>query len=289
MASCLSCDDIINSVAKYNHIEFALELVRDIINQVKGAGRKRKVINELTQLYSHLSMINKKLGQNMQRLKNITGNLARVKSTLNKKYCRNNNELNCLKKELHKNYFDTVHALVLAEEARDPYMHGHTERVTEYALSIARGLNLAEHEIELLRYAAEVHDIGKISIPDFILSKPGKLTPAERAIIELHPAKGAEMLEPLEFLKPALPIVRHHHEHYDGTGYPDRLQRERIPVLARILACADSFDAMTSDRPYRNQKLTVEEALAEIKNNSGSQFDPHIANSFIRSIRSQNR
>jgi HD-GYP domain-containing protein (c-di-GMP phosphodiesterase class II) len=191
--------------------------------------------------------------------------------------------------DIHKNYFDTVHALVLAEEARDPYMRGHTERVTKYAVSIGRGLHLSEQELEVLRYSAEVHDIGKISIPDFILSKPGKLTPAERAMIELHPAKGAEMLEPLEFLRPALPAVRHHHERYDGTGYPDGLQKERIPVLARILACADSFDAMTSDRPYRNRKLTVEEALAEIKNNSGSQFDPHIAHSFIHLISSQNK
>ncbi len=189
--------------------------------------------------------------------------------------------------DIHKNYFDTVHALVLAEEARDPYTRGHTDRVTKYAISLARAMRLSASELEVLRYAGEVHDIGKISIPDFILGKPGKLTPAERAMIELHPAKGAEMLESLEFLRPALPVVRHHHERYDGTGYPDGLGKEKIPLMARILACADAFDAMTSDRPYRNRKLTVEEALSEIKNNSGSQFDPHIAHSFIHFIRSQ--
>lgn len=188
---------------------------------------------------------------------------------------------------IHKNYFDTVHALVLAEEARDPFTRGHTERVTKFAVAMAKKLRLASDDVEVLRYAGEVHDIGKIGIPDFILGKPGRLTPSERAMVEMHPVKGVEMLEPLEFLRPALPAVRHHHERYDGTGYPDGLAKEKIPLLARILACADSFDAMTSHRPYRNRKLSVEEALAEIKNNSGSQFDPHIAQSFIQFIRSQ--
>jgi HD-GYP domain-containing protein (c-di-GMP phosphodiesterase class II) len=132
-----------------------------------------------------------------------------------------------------------------------------------------------------------VHDIGKISIPDYILNKPGRLTPDERAVIELHPVKGAEVLEPLEFLKPAIPIVRHHHERYDGTGYPDGLEKERIPLMSRILACADAFDAMTSQRPYRRRRLTIREALEEIKNNSGSQFDPKISHLFIRVIQTQ--
>ena len=187
--------------------------------------------------------------------------------------------------DIRKNYFNTIHALVLAIEARDPYTRGHTDRVTKYAMGIARNLNVDESDIEMLRYAAEVHDIGKISIPDVILNKPGRLTPAERAMIELHPLKGVEMLEPLEFLKPAIPIVRYHHERFDGTGYPDGLEKESIPLLARILSCADSFDAMTSERPYRNRKLTVEEALNEIRNNAGSQFDPFVARLFIKSMR----
>jgi HD-GYP domain-containing protein (c-di-GMP phosphodiesterase class II) len=141
---------------------------------------------------------------------------------------------------------------------------------------------MSREELEVLRYAAEVHDIGKISIPDFILNKPGRLTSAERAMIELHPIKGAEILEPLDFLKEALPIVRHHHERYDGTGYPDGLDKDRIPIMARIITCADSFDAMTSERPYRRRKLTVEEAITEIRNNTGSQFDPRIASNFIK-------
>lgn len=189
--------------------------------------------------------------------------------------------------DIHKNYFNTIHALVLAVEARDPYTRGHTERVTKYALQVAKNLQMSKIELEILRYAGEVHDIGKISIPDYILNKPARLTPTERAVVELHPVKGTEMLEPLEFLRPVIPIVRHHHERYDGTGYPDGLEKERIPLMARILACADAFDAMTSQRPYRRRSLTVTEALLEIKNNIGSQFDPNIANLFIRIIRTQ--
>lgn len=188
---------------------------------------------------------------------------------------------------IHKNYFDTIHALVLALEARDYYTRGHTERVTKYALELGRALGFSEKELEILRYASEVHDVGKIGIPDSILNKPGKLTPEERAVVELHPVKGAEVLEPLEFLKSAIPIVRHHHERYDGTGYPDGLEKDKIPVMAKIIACADSFDAMTSERPYRSNKMSAEEALFEIKNNSGSQFDPGLAELFIKIIRSK--
>ncbi|MFC1674491.1 HD domain-containing phosphohydrolase [Candidatus Omnitrophota bacterium] len=187
---------------------------------------------------------------------------------------------------IHMNYFNTIHTLALALESRDLYTRGHTERVTRYALRIGRTLQIPELDMEILRYAAQVHDIGKISVPDSILNKPGKLTPAERAIIELHPVKGAEVIEPLTFLKPAIPIVRHHHERYDGTGYPDGLSRENIPLLSRILACADAFDAMTSERPYR-KKMTIEEALDEMKHNIGSQFDPKISRLFVKSIEAQ--
>jgi HD-GYP domain-containing protein (c-di-GMP phosphodiesterase class II) len=146
-------------------------------------------------------------------------------------------------------------------------------------------MGLSESEIEILRYAGEVHDVGKIAISDLILSKPGKLTPAERATIEVHPIRGAEMLEPLQFLKAAIPLVRHHHERYDGRGYPDGLEKERIPVMARIMACADAFDAMTSDRPYRKSKMSIKDALLEIKKNMGTQFDPKVARVFIRIIK----
>ena len=184
--------------------------------------------------------------------------------------------------DVHMNYFNTIHALILAMEARDPYNRGHSERVTQYAIKIASKLKIPQKQVDILQFAGRVHDVGKIGISDFILNKPGKLTLAERAIIELHPVKGAEMLEPLGFLEAGLPLVRHHHERFDGNGYPDRLAKAEIPLCARVLACADAFDAMTSERPYRIRKLTLEEAIEELKINSGKQFDPQIVPTFIQ-------
>ncbi|MDP2939054.1 MAG: HD domain-containing phosphohydrolase [Candidatus Omnitrophota bacterium] len=191
-----------------------------------------------------------------------------------------------LYQDVHINYFNTIRALVLAMEAKDPYTKGHSERVTQYAVRIARELKIKNSEIEILSYASKVHDVGKIGISDIILNKPGKLTTAERALIELHPQKGAEMLMPLKFLEPGIPYIKHHHERFDGQGYPDGLKREQIPLAARILACVDSFDAMTSDRPYRYRRLTPEEAMSEIKLNSGKQFDPTIVNIFMKILKS---
>jgi len=190
-----------------------------------------------------------------------------------------------LYENVHLSYFNTVHALVLAMEARDPYTKRHSERVTQYSLKIGKQLKLNDKELEILTYASKIHDVGKIAISDTVLNKPGKLTAAERALIELHPVKGAEMLMPLSFLKTGIPCVKHHHERFDGNGYPQGLAKDKIPILARIVACADSFDAMTSDRPYRYKKLTVKEAIRELELNSGKQFDPRIIPIFIKILK----
>jgi HD-GYP domain-containing protein (c-di-GMP phosphodiesterase class II) len=189
-------------------------------------------------------------------------------------------------RQMHLTYFNTISTLVLTLETRDPYTQGHTERVTKFALLIGAAMGLSQEDINTLRYASEIHDIGKISIPDFILNKPSKLNKLERHMIELHPVKGAQIIGPLEFLKQVIPIVRHHHERFDGTGYPDRLKAKRIPLLARILACADSYDAMTSERPYKS-KLSLGQAISEIKRNAGKQFDPEIAALFIKILKQQ--
>jgi len=190
-----------------------------------------------------------------------------------------------LYENVHLSYFNTIHALVLAMEARDPYTKCHSERVTQYSLRIAKSLELNQKELEILTFASKVHDVGKIAISDTVLNKPGKLTAAERALVELHPVKGAEMLMPLSFLSKGIPCVRHHHERYDGNGYPDGIEKERIPILARIVACADAYDAMTSDRPYRFRKLTLDEAIKELELNSGKQFDPQVVNVFIKILK----
>ena len=182
---------------------------------------------------------------------------------------------------LHRIYLSAIKALVLAMEARSPYMKGHSKRVTRYAIKIARHMQLNEPEIDIIRYCANIHDVGKIAIPDEILNKPGKLTHSERVIIQQHSAKAQEMLLPLKFLEPGMPVVRHHHERYDGKGYPDGLGKKKIPLGARILSTVDAFDAMISERPYRH-KLSLKQAIKELKVNAGSQFDPEVVKIFLK-------
>jgi HD-GYP domain-containing protein (c-di-GMP phosphodiesterase class II) len=165
-------------------------------------------------------------------------------------------------------------------ESRDPYMRGHSERVTDVAVGIARRIHLPESDLQILRTAGKLHDIGKITISDAILSKPERLSPSEWAEIHLHPVRGVEIVSPLKFLDSGLALIRNHHEKYDGSGYPDGISGESIPILARILTVADSFDAMTSNRPYR-APLSTEAAMSEIKAGAGTQFDPVIAKVFV--------
>ena len=184
-------------------------------------------------------------------------------------------------------FINTTIALAAAVDARDPYTHGHTERVTAYCLAIAEEMQ-DRPEVkdtpnfrENLHIAALLHDIGKIGIPDSILNKEGKLTPEEYEKIKEHPVIGTAILYPIKELGVILGGVRSHQERFDGAGYPDGLKGLDIPLLARIIAVADAFDAMTSNRPYRTKK-SIEKAVAEIKECSGTQFDPDVAQAFAR-------
>jgi HD-GYP domain-containing protein (c-di-GMP phosphodiesterase class II) len=181
-------------------------------------------------------------------------------------------------------YYDTITSLAHALEARDPYTKGHSERVTEYSLLVARRLCLDEKTTTIIRYAGLLHDIGKIGISDEILHKPQRLDPDDFERIKAHSDFGNAILGPLRFLQESQEVVRHHHEHWDGSGYPDGIAGDLIPLAARIIGVADAFDAMTSDRPYR-KALSQEAALAELERGSGSQFDPIIAIAFIQSVR----
>jgi putative nucleotidyltransferase with HDIG domain len=178
-------------------------------------------------------------------------------------------------------YDSTLRALSVALDVRDRELEGHSQRVARYMELMARELRLAKVDLPTLRRGALLHDLGKIGIPDEILRKTGKLESSEWTTMKRHPAYGARILAGIPFLSGAAEIVRHHHEHFDGSGYPDGLAGEEIPLGARIFALADAFDAMTSDRPYR-KAMGLEDALKEIERCSGGQFDPAIATAFLR-------
>ncbi len=179
-----------------------------------------------------------------------------------------------------KETYGMIKVLAGALEAKDPFTKGHSYRVSQFSLEIGKRLGFSEEQLEILEYGALLHDVGKIGIKEAILKKPGRLSEKEYAHIKRHPIIGEEILRPVEIFRPALPLLRSHHEHFDGRGYPDRLKGEKINIFARIIAVPDSFDAMITDRPYR-RALTVEEALLELRRGSRTQFDPRIVDIFI--------
>lgn len=182
--------------------------------------------------------------------------------------------------EMRNLYLSTIQALNKTVEAKDPYTSGHASRVEDFAVRLSEAYNLPFQSIENIKTASILHDIGKIGINDSILNKASKLTEEEFQEIMRHPSIGAEIISKVDFLKDITGIIKHHHERYDGNGYPDGIAGKEIPIEACILTIADSYDAMTSDRPYR-KALTNEEALEEIRKCSGKQFHPELAEKFI--------
>lgn len=175
---------------------------------------------------------------------------------------------------------EVVTSAVTALEAKDPYTRGHSDRVARYSYLVGQRLGLLPEQLEMLSIAAKLHDIGKIGVREAILTKKEALSFEEWQEIRQHPILGEKILRPITLLSPALAVVLHHHERYDGSGYPYGLHGENIPLGARIVSVADAFDAMISNRPYR-QSFTVAQALEEIQANAGRQFDPHVVNAFL--------
>ena len=169
----------------------------------------------------------------------------------------------------------TIEALALAIEAKDHSTHEHLQRVQVYAMSIGKEMGLSESELEALRAAAVLHDIGKLAVPEHIISKPGRLTPEEFERMKIHPLVGAEILERVQFPYPVVPIVRAHHERWDGNGYPCGLRGEEIPTGARILAVVDCLDGLASDRQYR-PALPLDKAMEHVIGEAGKSFDPKV-------------
>jgi len=186
-----------------------------------------------------------------------------------------------LYKSLKQVYLHTIGALASALDAKDHYTRSHSENVTNYAVAIAEEAKLPSAQIEIIRQACRLHDLGKIGIHDYILSKSGKLTPEEWKEVKMHSLRGAQILQPIGFLKEVAELIRQHHERFDGKGYPYNLRGRDIQLGARIMTVADAFDAMTSERPYR-KALTLSQAIAELKNFSGTQFDPDVIKIFLQ-------
>ena len=184
--------------------------------------------------------------------------------------------------EMREMFTQTIGALAGAVDKRDPFTSRHSHRVKMIAVDIGREMRVNEGELEALEWGGLLHDVGKIGVPDSVLLKQDRLNREERMLMNAHPVLGAEIIAPVTKLAPELPIIRHHHEWYNGSGYPDRLIGDEIPKLARILHVADAFEAMTAQRPYRMTPLTPEQALNELRKFAGIQFDPAVVDAFVR-------
>ena len=191
-----------------------------------------------------------------------------------------NTKLSETNEKLEQAYLSTIQTLRYTVEAKDTYTRGHSDRVSQYSVLIGKHLGLSDNDLHDLEVGGLFHDIGKIGIPDAILRKEAKLTDDEYSEIKNHPAIGAHILSSAVIFQNIIPIVKHHHEKYDGTGYPGRLKGEEIPYLARIAAIADTFDAMTSKRSYRDS-LPMDVVIAEFERCKGTQFDPELDDVFL--------
>jgi HD-GYP domain-containing protein (c-di-GMP phosphodiesterase class II) len=192
-------------------------------------------------------------------------------------------ELERVLESLQETYIATMKSLAQVIEAKDRTTRGHLDRTQAYGLALARRIAPDLVATPNLGYGFFLHDIGKVGVPEHILCKEGPLTGEEWTVMRNHPVVGAQIIAPITFLTGAVELIRHHHERFDGSGYPDGLRAEEIPLAARIFAVADSFDAMTSDRPYRGA-MRVDRALAEIDGGAGTQFDPQVVRVFVRMI-----
>lgn len=198
----------------------------------------------------------------------------------NEEYLRILNEKNA---QIQTMTMRTIQRLARTLDAKDSYTEGHSERVSAYAAQIAQGLGMSEAEVENIRSVALLHDIGKIGVPDSVLNKPGRLTDAEFEMMKRHTVEGSDIIQDIDMIPNVAIGARSHHERYDGRGYPDHLQGENIPYIARIIAVADAYDAMTSNRVYRKH-LTNEQVLCELEKGAGTQFDPNIANRMLEML-----
>lgn len=292
------CDDEI-IVARYGGDEFAAivedtkkidvyelsEKIRKTIETAEFIGEKNLTFRKLTMSIG-IALSNNKMRNETELIKYVDDALYRAKF-----YNKNRVEIyssvfEALKIDIEESHIDlitSIKTLISVINSKDKYTYGHVERVVMYVKSLADELGLSEENKKILVYGAYMHDVGKINIDQYILNKKTPLTKEEWEIIQKHPVEGVSIIQPIGILLDTVPLIMHHHERYDGKGYPDGLKGEEIPYLTRILTVADSFDAMTSSRPYSTIN-SFQEGILELRRCSGIQFDPQIVNDFVNMI-----
>jgi putative two-component system response regulator len=254
--------------------------VYDFIGMPVDAWKLIFLVKKGAQYHSFL-MSNCKL---IEGLKECNSALEKQNTFLTNRIEESTKNLTRLYEDLRSTYLRTIKVLAQAIDARDHYTHSHSENVAKFAVAIAAEMRLSAKEIETIREACELHDLGKIAVDDSILNKTSSLNEFEWEQIKRHPAIGAQILEPLTFLTDVIELVRQHHEHYDGLGYPEGRSGEDILLGARIIHLADAYESMRSARSYRKTPLTKEEAVEEIKRNKGTQFDPRVVEAFLNIV-----
>jgi putative nucleotidyltransferase with HDIG domain len=259
---------------------FALILVLGVVSSVFLSSVLSRPVKQLASGVEEM-----KAGRRIRPLhvysRDELGQLTRSFNEMTAQITAQKDKLSKYAQDLEESYVSTVRVLAAAIDARDAYTHGHSTRVSQLSVDIAREMGFEADRIEEIEIACLFHDVGKIKTPDSILHKEGRLDSGERREMERHPEFGAEILTKAQSLFKYIPAVRHHHEWFDGSGYPDGLDGDRIPVAAAIVSLADAYDAMTSDRPYRSA-MSREEAVARIIQFSGRQFDPAIVEVFLK-------
>jgi putative nucleotidyltransferase with HDIG domain len=217
------------------------------------------------------------------RTRDELGDLAYTFNHMSRELASYDGENRRLIEALERGYLDTIRSLASAIDAKDPYTRGHSERVARLSVEIGRELGLDQASLTALEYGGILHDIGKIGVPEQVLRKPGQLTPEERTLVKSHAPVGAEIVEGIQFLRSAEPAIRHHHERWDGAGYPDGLAGEAIPLVARIVNAADTWDACTSERPYQ-RAYSAPEVVSILARLRGTQIDPRVHDAILRVV-----
>jgi putative nucleotidyltransferase with HDIG domain len=263
---------VVSALAALVALAIGLGMSRRLIGPIQGLASVSSEIAEGNLAVRSDVRGSDELGRLSSNFNNMAGSIEALVRRL-RQALRQNQEL----------FLETIRTLAAAIDAKDPYTRGHSERVSSYSMAIARHLDLEQDEVFRIRIAAILHDVGKLGVRDSILNKPGGLSEDEYRIMRRHPDIGAQIMTPIRMLKDIIPGIRNHHETWDGNGYPDGLAGDEIPLVARIIGAADTFDAMTTNRPYQ-RAMPLDYVLDKMRGMSGSRFDPQIVDALLAAV-----